>query len=206
MKLLVGVVCALAASVAGAEGIERQLESHEHGKASMNVVLAGQVLEIEIKTPAANILGFEHQPETGQQKQALAAAVAQLNAPEGFIRLADEADCQLSGADVDSALLAQAYEEEGEHHHDDHDEEGHHDEESHHDDHDEEGHHDAEHEGHTDFELSYQFKCQKPEALSGFSLELFQQYPLMKQLEVQAISPAGQSYQKLDVDNHWVNF
>ena len=190
MKLLCGAVCALAASVAGAEGIERQLESHEHGKASMNVVLAGLVLEIEIKTPAANVLGFEHQPETGQQKQTLAAAVAQLNAPEGFIRLADEAGCQLSGADVDSALLAQAHGEEGEHHHDDHDEEG---------------HHDAEHQGHSDFELSYQFKCQKPEALSGFSLELFQQYPLMKQLEVQAISPAGQNYQKLDADNHWVN-
>ena len=173
----------LAAPVVMAEGFERQLESHEHGKASMNVVLEGETLEIEIKTPAANIIGFEHAPETDQQRQTLGDAVARLKMPENFIVLPEDAACQLAVADVHSSLLG------GD---DDHDAD-HHDEDQ----------HDEEH--HSDFELSYQFHCQTPDVLHGFSLDLFQSYPLMKQLEVQSISPAGQNYQALNADNRWVN-
>jgi hypothetical protein len=189
MKCLGGVLLLLAAPMVTAESVERHLESHEHGKASMNVVLQGEILEVEIKTPAANILGFEHEPATDQQRQALAVAAAHLEKAEDLMLFSEGADCRLASAEVKSALLSR-FEHESKHDH-----ESEHEHES-----DEEGHR-----SHSDFELSYQFRCQKPEVLSGFSLELFQTYPLMKQLNVQSISPTGQRYQELDVDNKWVN-
>ena len=187
MKYLGGALLLLAAPVVMSEGTERQLKSHQHGQANMNVVLQGDVLEIEIKTPAANILGFEHEPETDKQRQILATAVDQLEKAGDFIVLSEEADCRLASAAVESALISED-DDEHEHEHE-------HEHES-----DDEGHR-----SHSDFELSYQFNCQKPAVLSGFSLELFQTYPLMKQLNVQSISPDGQSYQELDADNKWIN-
>ncbi|WP_290703131.1 DUF2796 domain-containing protein [Amphritea sp.] len=192
MRFLSGMLLLLTAQIVTAEGFERQLESHVHGKASMNVVLEGKELGIELKTPAANILGFEYAAETDQQKQALVAAVSKLKTPEDFILLSEEAVCQLVLVDVDSSLLGT---------------DSHSSESGHEHEHEHEHEHGDEHEGtsHSDFELSYQFHCQNPKALRGFSLELFQTYPLMKHLVVQSISPAGQNYQELNADNRWVN-
>lgn len=196
MRVLGGMLLLLTAPIAAAEGFERLLESHKHGKASMNVVQEGGELEIALKTPAANIVGFEHAPETDQQRQDLVAAVAQLKKPNSFIVLPEIANCQLVQVDVDSSLLVKENHQSDTEH--EHEHEGEHE-------HEHEQEHEHQQVNHSDFELSYQFTCQNPEALQGFSLELFHAFPLMKQLQVQSISPAGQNYQELNADNKWLD-
>lgn len=192
MKLLGGVLLSLVAPVVVAEGIERQLESHEHGKADMAVVLEGSELQIEISSPAANIVGFEHAPVDEQQQQALTSVIAQLKQPERLFVFPEGSACNTVLAEVETTLV------------DSHDEHEHEHENEHEAGHDHEG--DREGSDHSDFMLSYQFHCGSAELLNGFSLELFQYYPQMKHLQVQLIGPAGQSYQQLDSENRWVSF
>ncbi|WP_299199621.1 DUF2796 domain-containing protein [uncultured Amphritea sp.] len=193
MKLLSGVLLALVAPVVVAEGIERQFESHEHGKAVMTVVLEGKALQIEINSPAANIVGFEHAPADKQQKDALISVIGQLKKPEQLFVFPDGSACLADLAEVQTTMMDD--------HETDHDHEASHDHET--------GHQaDSGHDGdnHSDFQLSYQFHCGSPALLKGFSVELFEYYPQMKQLQVQLIGPSGQSYQQLDEDNRWINF
>ena len=66
LGLVLGIACC---AVAVSE--TRQLGSHEHGAAILNVAIADESLSIEYRTPAANIVGFEHAPSTEAQVQAV---------------------------------------------------------------------------------------------------------------------------------------
>ena len=57
----------------------RQHDSHVHGIASMNLALEGDEVHIELDSPAANIVGFEHAPSSKADHAAVDKAVAMLN-------------------------------------------------------------------------------------------------------------------------------
>jgi hypothetical protein len=44
--------------------------AHVHGEAELNLVVHGQQLLVEFISPLENLLGFEHAPQTAEQKQA----------------------------------------------------------------------------------------------------------------------------------------
>ena len=48
-----------------------QHQAHVHGEATLHVVVEGNTVEIELQSPAMNLLGFEHSPETQQQKNGI---------------------------------------------------------------------------------------------------------------------------------------
>lgn len=54
------------------------LGKHEHGVAQLNVALDGKTLELELDSPAMNLVGFEHAASTDADKAAVAKARAQL--------------------------------------------------------------------------------------------------------------------------------
>jgi len=47
-------------------------EAHVHGEAELNIVVDGEQVLVEFLSPLENLVGFEHQPQTTAQKQALA--------------------------------------------------------------------------------------------------------------------------------------
>ena len=55
----------LAQSAGSSEGT-RQESSHIHGIVEMNLAVEGSQLYIELISPAANIVGFEHAPSTDE--------------------------------------------------------------------------------------------------------------------------------------------
>ncbi|MEO0337074.1 MAG: DUF2796 domain-containing protein, partial [Pseudomonadota bacterium] len=57
---------------------KKQLEAHEHGFGQLNVVTEGEKLLAEFKIPAHDIVGFEHQPKTKEQKASVEKAVQAL--------------------------------------------------------------------------------------------------------------------------------
>ncbi|MFO6377007.1 DUF2796 domain-containing protein, partial [Pseudomonas aeruginosa] len=57
------------------------LGKHEHGVAQLNVALDGKTLELELDSPAMNLVGFEHAASTDADKAAVAKARAQLEKP-----------------------------------------------------------------------------------------------------------------------------
>ncbi|RTE64520.1 DUF2796 domain-containing protein [Amphritea opalescens] len=190
-----------------AVGYERQHGSHEHGAATMQLVIEDDVLQLQIETPAMNILGFEHAPHTAEQRSIVEQATALLNNPENVVSLPAAAQCKMTLASIESSLSEQDDEHEhdkaddhDEDHHDhdeadhdeehhDHDEEGHDHDEEHHDDHDGEEHAHHDEAGHSDYDLDYQFKCGNIQALQQVDVKLFSHFPLLKELEVQYIVP-----------------
>src|SRR5690606_21837304 len=82
------------------------LGSHEHGVAQLDAALEGNVLEIELRSPAINLLGFEHAANSAEDKRKVADARAQLEQPNRLFGLSAEAGCKLDEARLESPLFA----------------------------------------------------------------------------------------------------
>ena len=131
----------------------REHDSHAHGVGNLNVVLEGDELAIELISPAANIVGFEHAPSTDEQQAAVHQAEETFEQADTLFVLSEQAGCRVEHVHVESELL-EGHEDEHAHeeHEDEHAHEEHEDEHAHEEhDHDEE-HHDEKHahEDHAD--------------------------------------------------------
>ncbi len=203
MNIRTAVSCALLTTLAlssapsQAEGM-RDHDSHVHGAALLNLALEGGVLEAELISPAANIVGFEHAPRDAAERERVAAAAKQLRDGARLLGIPAEAKCRVAELEVESALLDEEHDHhaEGEEKHDDHRHEG----EEKHDDHHHEGekeHAEEEHGGHSEFHVHYHLECAEPAALERLSLGLFNFFPGVESLRVQAVGPNGQRADEL---------
>ena len=57
-----------------ADDHQHSLEAHVHGIGTLNIALENQLLELQFESPAMNIIGFEYQPTTAADIQAVKAA------------------------------------------------------------------------------------------------------------------------------------
>lgn len=90
------------------------LDAHEHGHARLNLALEGQTLELELESPAFNLIGFEHAPSTEAQKASVEKARQALSAPASLFGLPEAAQCTLDKQELESPLFA-AEQHQGEH-------------------------------------------------------------------------------------------
>ena len=157
------------------------LGTHEHGAARLNAALDGKRLELELISPAMNLLGFEHAPANAADEAKIASVRSQLEQPQALFGLPAAAGCSVSEQQFAGKLLGSAHAgyQRGDQHH--HKQEHKHD----HDDH--------EAAGHSDIEAHYQFDCSNPEALRALELKgLFESFPGTEKIQVQLIGPNGQ--------------
>ncbi len=172
---------AQAAEVHDHEHEHGSLGAHEHGVGRLNAALDGQTLELELESPAMNLVGFEHVASTDADKAKVAAARAQLEKPLVLFSLPKAANCVVSQQELKSPLFGDKPDA------DDHDDD---------DDHAtdgkglaaEEHHHD-----HSEIHAHYQFTCAAPGALKTLDLsQVFTTFPATQKIQVQLISPSGQ--------------
>lgn len=192
--------------VAGAEST-RQLDSHAHGHASLNIAVDEGHLLIELESPAANIAGFEHKPETDEQRAVLEQAVAILQSGEGLFQWDVGAACTLEDADVEAGQLEDAHDghadrdaDEDHDNHADHDDDKDHDKHADDKEHDDHGHGD-EGEVHSEFHVVWSFDCERTEALQSMVVDLFDQFPGIEELDVAVVGLNSQSAAELTADN-----
>ena len=153
------------------------LGSHEHGVGRLNAVLDGQALELELDSPAMNLVGFEHPATSAADKAKVAAVRKQLENPLALFNLPKAAGCVASSQELNSPLFGDKPEA-------DHDDDDDHD----HDAKDGEHHHD-----HSEIHAHYQFTCATPTALSNLDLtQVFKTFPATQKIQVQLIGPSGQ--------------
>lgn len=139
------------------------LASHEHGVAQLDAALDGTTLEIELRSPAINLLGFEHRPGSAAERSRLAQTRATLERPEALLSLPAEARCTLTEARLESPLFT------------DHD------------------HHEHGSAAHNDIQAHYRYDCTDPDALRALDLrQLFEAFPGTERVEAQIIGPNGQ--------------
>lgn len=152
---------------------------HVHGLAHLQVALAGADLEIVFRSPAANIIGFEHAPATAAEQRALAAALERFRDAEQMLRLDPAAECSPRQARVEHTGTGAGNADASHHQH----EHGHgHDS----------GHAPETDAGHSEIQAHYRFVCQSPQRLQNLSVDLLQEFPGIETLEVQVVTPERQ--------------
>ena len=150
------------------------LAAHEHGVGRLNAALDGQTLELELESPAMNLVGFEHAASTPADKAKVAAVRAQLEQPLTLFALPKAANCVISEQELESPLFGEKPEDHVGHDHDTKDADEH--------------HHD-----HSEIHAHYQFTCTQPDALKTLDLApLFKAFPATQKIQLQLIGPNGQ--------------
>ncbi|WP_068119542.1 ZrgA family zinc uptake protein [Tropicimonas marinistellae] len=210
---LTTVLAALAASAASAE--TRQLDAHEHGAGTLDIAIAGNIMEIALRAPGADIVGFEHSAESDADKAAVAEAIAALSDPAEYLTLPDAAECRATDTEAELESLGEEDHHDDDEHaahdheeseaddhahedeHDDHAEE--HADDDNHDDHAEEHAHDDDHSdedhadeaGHTEFHAHATFTCAAPDQIDSIAFPYFERFPGAQELEIQLVSDKG---------------
>ena len=143
-------VLVLAGAFAAAAA-EREHGVHAHGVGRLNLVVEANTVLVELISPGANIVGFEHAPGSAEERAAMADAVQALKDGGALFAFAPEARCRLEAAVVESTLIEDSHavggapEEEA-----------------------------AEH---AEFDVHYRFHCARPDRLTDLEVRLFERFP-----------------------------
>ncbi len=100
-----GLVLVLVLAAAAAAAAER---AHQHGVASLQVVLDGNSLTVTLDSPLDNLLGFERGPRTEAERQAVRALAQRLHAETSLMLPSPAAQCQRQAVELVSDTIAPA--------------------------------------------------------------------------------------------------
>jgi hypothetical protein len=159
-----------------AYGVVASAAPHVHGLARLTVTLDDTKLTIALESPLDNLLGFEHEPRTAEQRAALADMVATLRAPADMFAPTAGAGCTSAAVVLESPLLAPDHQAHNHHHH----------------------HHEH---GHADLYAEFIFECTAPEDLRGIDVKLFTRFPGLERIDAEVAAHGRQTAQRLDARN-----
>ncbi len=176
----------------------RQHGAHVHGIAALDLALEGREVQVELDSPAVNILGFEHAPSSEADHAALDEAVASLQDGDRLFRFNEDAGCRMEEVKLASELLDEQHgghadRQPGEHLQEEQDGHGY----------EQQGH---EGEVHSDIEATYHFECDQPGKLTQLTVELFEAFPGTERLKVQYVIESKQGAAELTATDHVVKF
>jgi hypothetical protein len=179
------------ASIPGrAEDEHRQLGAHEHGHGTLDIAVEDNRVSMELEAPGMDIVGFEHEATSDEQKAVLEKAKAELAKPLALFKLPEAAGCSVKEARV--ALEAE---------HEDADHEKHATAEEHHD----AKHADADHDGderggHNAFHVTYALECEKPASLTAITFDYFKAFAGAQNLTVNVVTTKAQNKYEVSRD------
>lgn len=164
-------LCALATTSTASEQ-----QPHQHGHARLQMAVENNNVDLILTSPAYNLLGFEHEPRTEQQKQTLENARQWLTT-QALITPAG-GNCTVESASM--SFSAKATEQ------DQHDY-----------DHDHEESHDEANNEHSNIEVSQILDCAGTDLSGGFATPLTGQFPEIQELDVEWVTNSTQGSAKL---------
>ncbi|MHC8605556.1 ZrgA family zinc uptake protein [Arenicellales bacterium IMCC58067] len=205
--ILILVTCSLGASAAAQS-------THVHGQGQVGMAIDQNLISMTLESPGADIVGFEHEARTAEEKTAVTEALKQLSDPMFVIQLPANASCKVVQA---SSEVTSENGDEGHADHEEHEEHADHDD---HEDHEKHGDHD-EHEGHADHEeheehadhekheneahgsfiAEYQLECATIAAIDSIKFVYFDHFRNAQSLIVVLIDKNGQHRHEISRDN-----
>ncbi len=164
------LILALSAPASALAQGTRALDAHEHGTSALDIAVEGNRVAMALAAPGSDIVGFEYEAATAEDRAALDAGIVALSAPLSLFELPDAAGCT-----VISVRAGLVDEQEHDHEH------GH------------EEDHAAENAGggHTEFQARYMIDCADPAAIDRIGFAFFDRFPNARQVKVQLITDAG---------------
>lgn len=179
-------VATMPASAGAEEPEHRELGAHVHGHGNLNIAVEARRVTMELDVPAMDIVGFEHDATTDEQKAQVEKAKAQLGKPLEVFRLPAAAGCTVAEAEVE---LGTEHHEEGEHA--DHDKKEEHAAGAKGDDGEEE---------HKTFEVAYEFECTNPASLTSIEFDYFKLFAGAQNLTVNVVTEKAQNTYEVSRD------
>lgn len=158
----------IVASAAHAAEESRELGPHVHGRGTLAIAIEANDVQMEFSAPGMDIVGFEHEADTGRQKKAVQAALADLREPLKLFALPDHAECTVTSADVtliagdreDHGAAAEADEHEG---------------------------------GHAEFRATYALTCGDPSQITSMDFPYFDRFRDAEALDVTIVDANGET-------------
>lgn len=148
----------------------REAGAHEHGHGRLDIAIEGKRVSMALAVPGADIVGFEHEASTDEQKTTIEKAKATLSDALSVFAFPAAAGCKLAEAKVEAGA-----EEEHEHEHKA----------------DTAGK--AEEQHHSEFHAEYAVDCAAPEKLTGITFKYFDLFPGAQELDVNLATEKGQT-------------
>ena len=150
----------------------RQLGPHQHGHGTINIAIENGEVSMDLDVPGADIVGFEHEPSTPEQKaasrqgrQSFAEALSIFKLPAAAGCTVKEAKVSIEGEheeDTPKGETTAAHEAEEEHHH-------------------------------SDFNVDYKLQCQSVAKLTAIDFDYFKAFAGARVLGVTIVTPKGQN-------------
>ncbi len=176
MRTLMSVTlaAALASPLAYAQEQRRELPPHVHGAGTLNIAIDGSTVTMELNAPAHDIVGFEHEPKSADQRRAVATAKRQLARPLTLFVVPAAAGCVVKSAEVKfdtgeakNEPTKRATDQKPA----------------------------AAEPKHADFDADYALTCKSPEKLQSIQFPYFKSFPGAKKLTVTIVGGTQQQYE-----------
>lgn len=167
---------------------------HVHGVIQLGVVAEGGAVAVSLNAPLADVVGFEHAPESDEQLERIRQAAAVLGNASAMFGLAAAAKCEISATSVDGpAYVTQhlAADDAGPAESHGHDNDSHHDRPVHDNHAAQDGHDHQESEQHAEVSASYEWTCGNATALEAIRLHFPESFAGVEAIEIQIVGPAG---------------
>jgi Protein of unknown function (DUF2796) len=169
--VVLGVV---AAHPAATQTTQRQLGSHEHGRGTLNIAVEGNKISMELEVSGMDIVGFEHEAKTHNDKATLEKTKQKLSTPLSLFKLPASAGCRVTEAKVEleggDSDRSSNESEKGEASRNSQDEQI-----------------------HSEFHNLYSLECASPTGITGIEFCYFNAFPRAEKLEVNVITAKGQN-------------
>ena len=166
--ILILVTCSLEASAVAQS-------THVHGQGQVGMAIDQNLISMTLESPGADIVGFEHEARTAEEKTTVTEALKHLSDPMFVIQLPANASCKVVQAS------SEVTSENGD--------EGHADHEKH------------ENEAHGSFIAEYQLECATIAAIDSIKFVYFDHFRNAQSLMVVLIDKNGQHRHEISRDN-----
>lgn len=164
--------CCLFFAISGANAHEdhedgfEQHHAHEHGKITLNLVVDRDTLVVELDAPAANVIGFEHEPRNDTERNSVLSAAAWIRRGDDLFRTPEEAGCRFVRTEFQDPVWERAHSEDAQG--------------------------DEYHEHHTDYEARFLYRCTDPRRLSWIEPAMLAKLPNVREAQINIVGPGGQ--------------
>ena len=155
-------------------------QAHQHGHGEVFVVQDDKQWQVQFTLPAADVFGFEHEPENDEQHAKVDAQLDKLEVANNVLVIPSQ--CELLSYDLESPFI------EHEDHHD------------HHDEH-EEGHGE---EHHSDVELAVTLNCATP--IEEINFKILNVLTSLEEIDVMWAVDKGQGSKEITQSDPSVGF
>ena len=178
--------------------------AHVHGQAQALIAMDSGALEIEFKSPAMNILGFEHAPQTDQQKNVVKTAKKILETPGSILSVNEYCSLQQFELSLPESHASRMHSDTHSDTNDDEPHEHHHDDALNHDDGEKHGHESRVHEHtseHSEINARWSFECKPNGDALKIRFSIFENFPALEKISLNWINENSQGATVLDATN-----